>query len=123
MTSLVNVVSLTGFVLALSAGQIMFKQLGLAIQGQSAIQGLLLLLRHPNLYIAVAIYGGATLLWIWILSRVPLIQAYPWVALCMVMVPLIGRYYFDERVGSIFWLGLAFILAGVLLTQFASQRP
>ena len=116
----VNFVSLSVFVVALATGQVMFKQLGLAIRGQPALDGMLMLLRHPRLYVVLTIYGFATALWIWILSRVPLMQAYPWMALCMAAIPLLGWYFFAERVGPVFWLGLVLILAGMMLTQYAS---
>jgi drug/metabolite transporter (DMT)-like permease len=76
---------------------------------------------EPNLYLAITLYGFATLLWIWILSRVPLMQAYPWVAAGIVIVPLMAGYLFGERAGPIFWLGAAFIVVGILLTQYAVE--
>jgi len=75
--------------------------------------------RRYNL--ALILYAAATLLWIWILSRVNLSLAYPWVAVGMVIVPLLGWLVFGERVGSIFWLGVAFIVIGVGLTQYAAS--
>jgi multidrug transporter EmrE-like cation transporter len=57
-----------------------------------------------------------------VLSRVPLIQAYPWVAGATVLVPLLGRFFYGEQVTSIFWVGMILILAGLLLTQLAHPR-
>jgi len=119
--TVVNFVSLAIFTAALSTGQVMFKQLGLAIRGQPVFDGLLTLVRHPALYAVLTIYGLATLLWIWILSRVPLMQAYPWVALGTAIVPLMGWYFFGERVAPTFWFGLALILIGMFLTQYENS--
>jgi drug/metabolite transporter (DMT)-like permease len=120
-TTITNFVSLAVVMMALAVGQVLFKHVGLAMRGRPLLDGLLMMARQPALYAALAIYGLATLLWIWILSRVPLMQAYPWVAATMAIVPLLGWFIFGERVGPIFWLGIALILVGMLLTQLAVQ--
>jgi drug/metabolite transporter (DMT)-like permease len=112
--------SLAVFALTLAAGQALFKQVALVIRNQPFVDGLILVMREPVLYAALALYGFSTLLWIWILSRVSLMQAYPWVAANMAIVPLIGWFAFGERVTPVFWLGVVLILAGILLTQFAT---
>ena len=115
-----NTACLMLFTISLAGGQFLFKTVGLAMRGLPLRDGAMRVLQLPALYAALAVYGGATLLWIWILSRVPLIEAYPWVAIGMVLVPLIGWFVFNERVAPLFWLGVALILAGVLLTQLAA---
>jgi drug/metabolite transporter (DMT)-like permease len=91
------------------------------VRGHSGPEAIALAIRAPSLYLALILYAAATLLWIWILSRVNLSLAYPWVAVGMVIVPLLGWLVFGERVGSIFWLGVAFIVIGVGLTQYAAS--
>ena len=118
--TLIDTISLTVFTVILACGQVMFKRVGLTLHGHSGMDGILLVLREPSLYAALVTYGAATLLWIWILSRVTLIQAYPWVSLGTVIVPLLGWFVFGERVAPIFWLGVAFIVAGIGLTQYAA---
>lgn len=116
-----NNISLACFTLMLAMGQLLFKRVGLTISGRPLGQGLLLLIRHPTLYAALTLYGAATVLWIWILSRVPLSRAYPWVALGVFIVPLIGWWVYGERVTPTFWMGVAAIVGGVILTQLGSQ--
>lgn len=116
---MINIASLAIFGVALAVGQILFKHTGLAIRGQPILDGLLLLARQPAVYAALALYGFATLLRIWILSRMPVMQAHPWAAAAMALVPIMGWYIFDERVTPLFWVGVALILAGILLTQYA----
>jgi multidrug transporter EmrE-like cation transporter len=72
-------------------------------------------------YLALSLYAFSTFLWIWILSRVPLSQAYPWVAIGIAIVPLLGWYVFDERIKPTFWLGVLLIVSGVIITQFTSR--
>ncbi|GAC1346260.1 MAG: hypothetical protein NVSMB18_27960 [Acetobacteraceae bacterium] len=80
--------------------------------------------RHPAqvFYLSLALYGVATALWIYVLSRVPLTMAYPWMAGAMVIVPLLGMFIFNERVAPIFWVGIAMIAVGLAITQLGGQR-
>jgi drug/metabolite transporter (DMT)-like permease len=112
--------SLAIFTLMLSCGQVMFKRVGLSLRDHSGLEAIMLVLRQPSLYLALAIYGTATVFWIWILSRVTLVQAYPWVAVGMVVVPILGWLVFGERVTPTFWLGVGFIVIGIGLTQYGS---
>ncbi len=106
----------------LAGGQFLFRGAGLAIQNRSLSDVVWTLATLPTFYVALSIYGMATLLWIFVLSRVPLMQAYPWMAGATVIVPLLGRLFYNEQVTWIFWVGMAFILAGLLLTQLANTR-
>jgi len=115
-----NTVMLASFSLLLASGQFLFKKVGLSVSGLGLTEALPLLLRSFTLYGALALYGGATLLWIWILSRVPLAQAYPWVAAGVVIVPVIGVTAFQEPVRPMFWVGVTLIMAGLLLTQLGA---
>jgi drug/metabolite transporter (DMT)-like permease len=115
-----NIASLAAFTLILASGQVLFKKVGLAIAGLAPSDAVLAVLRDPVLYGALTLYGVATLLWIWILSRVPLSQAYPWVALGVVLVPLLGRYLFGERIAPMFWLGTVLIVAGLAIINYTS---
>ena len=105
----------------LASGQLLFKRLGLAMRGQSLLDGYWLILRMPSLYLALALYGVSTVLWIWILSRISLSRAYPWVAVGVVIVPLIGRYYFGEQLHPLFWVGVVLVFTGILLVQGAAS--
>lgn len=121
MKDFINFVSLAIFTTSLAIGQVMFKRVGLAIRDRPLADGLLTLLGQPAFYVVLIIYGFSTLLWIWILSRIPLSQAYPWVAAGVAVVPLLGMYVFGEHVGPLFWLGVALIAVGIIVTQYACQ--
>jgi drug/metabolite transporter (DMT)-like permease len=69
---------------------------------------------------ALLLYGGSTILWVRILPRIPLRQAYPWVALGSIFVPLGVRFWFGEIVKPVFWLGAVTIAAGIVVTQIGS---
>jgi drug/metabolite transporter (DMT)-like permease len=115
-----DAVLLSSIAINLVAGQYLFKRAGLSIQGQPIAKGLLSLAFSPSLYVALALYGGTTLLWIFALSRVPITLAYPWIAAATAAVPVIGWLAFGERVGPTFWVGFAMILIGLTLTQLSA---
>lgn len=108
------------FTIMLSSGQALFKYVGLTLREGGEGGPIQRVLCEPSLYVALAIYGVATLLWIWILSRVSLAQAYPCVALGMVIVPALGWLLFGETLTPRFWCGVALIVAGIGLTQTAA---
>lgn len=117
-----NTALLVTVVTLLATGQFLFKRAGLAIQGQPLHQGASILATLPSFYLALALYGVSTILWIVVLSRVPLTQAYPWMASAMVVVPILGWLFFNERVGPTFWIGIVLIAVGLVLTQVNVQR-
>ena len=117
-----NTLLLIAVVTLLAVGQFLFKRAGLAIQGKALIEGAWTLATHPGLYLALALYGISTVLWVVVLSRVPLTEAYPWIAGATVAVPLIGWLFYNERVGASFWIGIALIAVGLILTQLNVGR-
>ena len=121
MSSVVNFLLLGVFTLILSAGQLLFKRVGLSIRGKPLLEAASGLLTDPALYAALATYGAATMLWIWILARVPLVQAYPWIGAGLVIVPLLSSHFFGERVTPLFWVGAGLIAVGVVLTQLSTD--
>ena len=118
--SLVNAASLAVVNLLLAAGQLLFKQVGLSIRGQPVTGVPVALLSSMAFYLAIGIYAGATLLWIWLLSRVPLTRAYPWSALAVAIVPLMAIILYGETVRPLFWVGITLIAAGIVVTQYGS---
>jgi drug/metabolite transporter (DMT)-like permease len=116
-----NAFWLLTFAVLLALGQLLFKRVGLEARAQSLLDSLSAMFRSPSFYAAVMLYGLSTLLWIWILSRVSLSKAYPWVAVTMTIVPLLSWLVFGERVQPMYWLGILLVILGVLLTQYAAD--
>ncbi|MDH4229139.1 MAG: EamA family transporter [Nitrospirota bacterium] len=101
-------------VAALAAGQILFK---LSARHLSASgQGMISLLLYPGFLLALVLYGGATLLWIWLLRNIPLTLAYPFFALTFLFVPLASWAFLGEVVGARYWVGVGLILLGIWVT-------
>jgi drug/metabolite transporter (DMT)-like permease len=117
--ALSNLIGLAVFTTVLAVGQLLFKKAGLSVRGLTLTEGLLSLAQSPAFYAAIALYALSTLLWVWLLSRVTLMQAYPWVAAGVIIVPLLSAAVFGERVNATYWLGTLLIVAGILVTQYS----
>jgi drug/metabolite transporter (DMT)-like permease len=114
-----NLLLLSVCTAAVAIGQLLFKHVGIVIRGMAPLDAAAALAREPILYAALALYGAATLLWIWILGRVTLMQAYPWVGASVIIVSLLSSYFFGERVAPLFWPGALLIAIGIVLTQYS----
>lgn len=112
---------LLGFAVLMATGQILFKitagkiPLGLSADTLSAI------VRVPQFWIAMFLYGSATILWILILQKVPLSRAYMVMALAFVLVPGVAAVFFGEHLSWRFMAGAAMIMAGVVLTSYSGS--
>ena len=104
----------------LAAGQLLFKRSAdSAACADSAPHFLSSLLVTPYFWAALAIYGATTVLWVFVLSRVPLSSAMPFVALSFVIIPIIGVVVLGEKLNFLYWFGVALIVAGVYTTVIA----
>lgn len=98
----------------ISAGQVLFKMTGLRLAERTDASPLRVLV-DPFLLSALAIYGAGTLLWIYVLRHLPLGQAYPFMALSFVLVPLASVLIFHEVLTLRYWIGTAMIIAGMIV--------
>ena len=102
--------------LALSIGQVLFKLAALQLSEQSLAKAFLLnAWKNVYLLTALLLYGVATLLWVWILRRVPLNVAYPFTALAFVFVPAIGVFLLNEPLSARLFAGTLLIVAGICI--------
>jgi undecaprenyl phosphate-alpha-L-ara4N flippase subunit ArnE len=67
---------------------------------------------------AVAIYATAMLLWLWVLGRVPLTQAFAFFGLSFIVVPLLAHRLLDDPVSVQTWVGGAVIIGGIAITNW-----
>jgi multidrug transporter EmrE-like cation transporter len=83
-----------------------------------SLSGLVSLLFEPRLIVALAMYAGALLMWLQVLSKVPLSVAYPMLAFTYVVVPCLAMFFFDERISAAQIAGIVFVLIGVAIMGF-----
>jgi multidrug transporter EmrE-like cation transporter len=79
------------------------------------LQGLLELFTEPLLLFALVLYAAALLMWLHVLSKVPLSTAYPILAITYVIVPLLSLIFFGERIQQPQVIGICLVLVGVAL--------
>ncbi|WP_404436793.1 4-amino-4-deoxy-L-arabinose-phospho-UDP flippase [Stutzerimonas chloritidismutans] len=98
-------------VISLSVGQILFKLASAEIDFSSSknFYGLL----DFRLFVALAVYGVATFMWLMVLKITPLRVAYPFTALAFILVPIMGHVFLNERLVWTSFVGALFIGVGV----------
>jgi multidrug transporter EmrE-like cation transporter len=69
----------------------------------------------------LACFGLSAVVWLLVLSRIPLSSAYPFVALGILVTVLAGIFIFGESVGPFKALGSTLILAGVVLVGLSGS--
>ena len=63
----------------------------------------------------LSLYGIGTMLWLGVLSRTEVSQAYPFVGLGFVLTALIGYFLFGDALGPLRIAGIALVMAGIFL--------
>lgn len=71
------------------------------------------LCRSPHVWLSFLCLGVGLLLWLVVLSTMPVSQAYPIMSLGYIVVMLLARVFFKERIPARRWVGAALILLGV----------
>ncbi|HUS95463.1 MAG TPA: transporter [Hyphomicrobiaceae bacterium] len=95
----------------MAAGQILFK----SAAGSGSLVEILL---SPLFWGAAVLYGVVTIAWVLLLKEVDLTRAYPIMAATYVIVPIAAGFFFGEKFGPIYGLGVTFIVVGIVLTRF-----
>lgn len=96
--------------------QVLFKLgVGGGAAGGSPFAAALAMLLRPTVIGGLALYGVGTVLWLFVLGRTELSQAYPFVAIGFVLTALLGRLIFGDALGPMRIAGIAFVVLGVLL--------
>jgi multidrug transporter EmrE-like cation transporter len=67
----------------------------------------------------VGIYVLSTVLWLWVLSRVPLSFAYPCISVSYIIIIVAGKWVFKERIDGWKIAAIILILAGVIALGFS----
>jgi drug/metabolite transporter (DMT)-like permease len=111
-----NWIGLSGFALMLAVGQLLFKATADRLPPIERFADLRHVFAYPMLWLALFLYGLATLLWVFLLQRVALTYAYPFAALAFVLVPFGAAAVFGERLSNGVLIGAALIVTGICVT-------
>lgn len=103
-------------VLALAAGQLIFKYVGSRVSSLAPAE----LLSQPDVALifgaGVALYGVTTILWVLALRDLPLSRAYLFVALAFVIVPVGAWLVLGEKLTLNYFIGVALIVSGIVIS-------
>lgn len=110
-----------GAVILAAVGHLMIKA-GLAGAVASASHAsilgrLLVYFSQPYVLLGLAVYGIGTAMWVLAVSKHDISYVYPLSALNYVLVTLGGRFLFSESIPGKRWLGVAVVVAGIVLMQ------
>lgn len=111
-------VAIFAVVALMTLGQLLFKATAVSWQQHGTPFAAPVALRMA---VALAVYGAATLAWMWVLQKVPLSMAYPIVAFTFVLVPLGAHWLFGEPIGLRYIAGTLLIVAGVAVATTAAR--
>lgn len=107
---------LVGYAASLTAGQVLFKYAALTTSNAGdKLHKLAGLALNPAFILAISIYATLSVFWVWLLMRIPLSQAYPFVALAFMLTLLAGVVLFGEPATPRLLIGGALILGGLLV--------
>jgi drug/metabolite transporter (DMT)-like permease len=102
-------------VLMIAAGQLLFKAAAAQWSPDGWSWAALASFLSPVMLLALAVYGIATLLWVYVLRTVPLASAYAIFALAFLIVPLLAHFVLGEPLEAKTLVGGAIIVVGVVV--------
>jgi multidrug transporter EmrE-like cation transporter len=86
-----------------------------ALASGSPVQAALAVFLSAGVLGGLALYGVGTVLWLGVLSRTEVSQAYPFVGLGFVLTALIGYFLFGDALGPLRIGGIVLVIAGIFL--------
>jgi multidrug transporter EmrE-like cation transporter len=78
------------------------------------------ILTSPLVLCGMGFFGLSAVVWLFVLAKVPLSSAYPFVALGIAITVVAGRVIFAEGISLMKFVGVAFVIAGVLTVAVSS---
>jgi len=117
--NLSNVFICIGCAFAVASGQVLMKVASLS---WNEMGGLFNIRTLSWLVTAFAVYGLSSLVWIYVLRHIPLSQAYPFLSITFLLVPIASAVFFSEKFDWVNVASAVLIVAGVSLNSFVRQN-
>lgn len=99
-------------IVLLVTGQTLWK---IGIKGNTmelSFKGIINLIFDPYIFSGILLYGIATIIWFYILSKGDLSLVYPLQSLCYVLAIFVAMFIFKEVIPITRWIGILFIVIG-----------
>ncbi|MBX8530077.1 EamA family transporter [Pseudomonas cichorii] len=103
-------------VLGISIGQVLFKMTAQTFRQNGDLLDPVML---GWFFLSLLLYGITTIAWIWVLQKAELGRIYPLMALAFVIVPIASHFIFGERFHIQYFVGVATIMTGIVITAWA----
>jgi drug/metabolite transporter (DMT)-like permease len=103
------------YAFGLSLGQMLFKISADRAKGEAGGRFVVSLLGSGHFLLACFVYFSLTVMWVWLLTRVPLSRAYPFVVLAFVFTPALAALTFGEPITPWYVIGLGLIIVGLIV--------
>jgi len=97
-------------------GQILFK-IGMKGKTFDSFFGIIKTMFSSLVLPGIIIYALATVLWLYIISKIPINRVYPIQALAYPMMLVLAKYLFNENITVTRWIGVGTILIGVVVVS------
>jgi drug/metabolite transporter (DMT)-like permease len=82
---------------------------------QTLVEIILAGLSNFYLWLGLTIYAFSFVLWLWLLSFIPLRYAYPVAATSLLIVPLLSGLITREFPQPLYWIGIVLVIIGLTL--------
>jgi drug/metabolite transporter (DMT)-like permease len=69
----------------------------------------------PQVWLGLVLFGLSAFVWLAVLSRTSLSFAYPFASLTYVLILLFDRFWLHQQVPVVRWVGVFFIMVGIVL--------
>jgi drug/metabolite transporter (DMT)-like permease len=109
---------LCAYAVGMAGGQLLFKAAALRIgSAGTAAERIFALLHNWRFALALLLYFGLAMVWVWILSFTPLSRAYLFVALAFALTPFAASLVFGEPLSARVIMGILIISVGLILVS------
>lgn len=78
--------------------------------------------RSPYLWLGLLTVAGVFILWSLVLSKIDLSVAVPVASFSYILIPVVSIVFLHEKITAWRWLGVFFILAGVIFVSLSSKE-
>jgi len=101
-------------VISLVSGQMLFK-LGMKDKIIDSVPAMIKALFTPLVLLGLILYALTTMLWLYILNKIPISRAYPIQALAFPLVAIFSFLFLKEIIPVYRWIGIGIIVAGIIV--------
>ena len=115
--SLVLLVTIIATVSLSAFAQVAFKAgvSSLQLPHGGTIELVLAVASTPLIWVGLIIYGTSLIAWLWVLSKIDVSVAYPFVGLSFVLTAVMGAVFFHENVSPLRMAGTLLVICGCVL--------